>query len=112
MAEAVRDDRLDDAADEFEVGEAVVIREDFHSKSFRGVAGTIEGPAVKGGPDLPLWPVKIPVEPYRLMLHAKYLRRKSDAPIRIQATTQAKAQTNGAGGQSKSFFTRLIPWKK
>lgn len=113
MAEAARDEQPMDGADEFEVGEAVVIREDFHSKSFRGVEGTIEGPARKGGTEMPLWPVKIGVEPRRLLLHAKYLRRKTDAPVGASSTDRGDSGgNNGAGNPSKSFLTRLIPWRK
>lgn len=68
----------DDAAalkDEFQVGEPVIIREDFHSKYFQGRKGTIAGPARKGGVAAPLWPVKIDAPPYEIVIMGKYLRR-------------------------------------
>jgi|GEM_PF-5458658 len=61
--------------DEFQVGEQVVIVEDFHSKYYQGRRGTIAGPARKGGTAHPLWPLKLDVPPYEIVMMGKYLRR-------------------------------------
>lgn len=64
-----------DSLDAFQVGESVVIREDFHSKYFQGRHGTIAGPARKGGTAHPVWPVKIDAPPHEIVIMGKYLRR-------------------------------------
>ncbi len=68
-------DESADSLDAFQVGEQVIIREDFHSKYYQGRRGTIAGPARKGGVSQPLWPLKIDVHPYEIVIMGKYLQR-------------------------------------
>lgn len=72
-------DEAADSPDAFQVGEPVVIREDFHSRYFQGRRGTIAGPARKGGVSYLLWPVKLDVPPYEIVIMGKYLRRPATA---------------------------------
>lgn len=102
----------------FNVGDVVVVRQDFHSKYYRGMTGVIEGEAEKGGTAEMLWPVKIDVTPYRIYISGKYLQLKEEADR--EAAERAKerpvstgaAASNGAQSGKSSFLSRIIPWRK
>lgn len=94
----------------FEVGEAVIIREDFHSKYFRGLHGTIAGPPRKGGTALPLWPVKLAVPPYETLMAAKYLRRPTPAEREARTGNENTAAPAADGAARKSWLSRILPW--
>lgn len=98
---------------QFEVGERVVIREDFHSKYFQGLPATIAGPARKGGADALLWPLKLEVEPHEMLIHGKYLRRP-DEEIPVESVEAPQSSTSDGSNQNAkgSFLTRIIPWRR
>ena len=89
---------------QFEVGEHVVIREDFHSKYFQGLHGTIAGPPVKGGTALTLWPVKIDVKPYQTVIAGKYLRRPTDA----ERAARAASGSASTGPAKRGWLSRIF----
>lgn len=106
MAEALDQEKEAQAESEesFEVGERVVIREDFHSAYFRGLEATIAGPARKAGPSKPVWPIKLDVPPYETVMHGKYLMRLDEWEA---------SPKQGAGEQaSGSLLGRILPWRK
>lgn len=94
----------------FAVGDPVVIREDFHSKYFQGLHGTIAGPPREGGTPLPLWPVKLDVPPYETLMAAKYLRRPTPAELAARAASQNAAAAGAEGAAKKSWLSRILPW--
>lgn len=105
MAEAKRKEEENAEAEEsFEVGESVVIREDFHSAYYRGMHATIAGPARKAGPSKPVWPLKLEKPPYEIAMHGKYLIRKDEWEARQRAASSGRS-----GG---SFLGRLMPWRQ
>lgn len=106
MAEATKRKAEAEAEPEesFEVGEAVVIREDFHSAYYRGMHATIAGPARKGGSSKLVWPLQIEKPPYAIVMHGKYLMRKAD----WEASKKASSGERPGG----SLLGRLFPWKR
>ncbi len=97
----------------FEVGETVIVREDFHSKYFQGMRGIISGPARKGGTPQTLWPLKIDVAPYETVMAGKYLRRPTAEELREEegGASDSSAATGSSGAQ-RSLLSRLLPWKR
>lgn len=106
MAEALkREEEVEaDSEETFEVGETVVIRDDFHSPYYRGMHATIAGPARKAGPAKPVWPLKLEKPPFEIAMHGKYLVRKAE-----WEAGKAGSSSNRASG---SLLGRLLPWKR
>lgn len=112
---ADENETLNEEEPTFEVGESVVIREDFHSKYFQGLHATIAGPVRKGGTPQALWPLKIDVAPYQTVMAGKYLRRPSEEEI--QSLSEEGASGDGAPASTppkakKSLLGRIIPWNR
>lgn len=100
-----------EVAPKFKVGEEVVIREDFHSVYFQGLHAKIAGPSRTAGTGETLWPLRLDVKPFEMVIVEKHLRRPTDEPP-VSEPEVEEVETESADSSKQSFLSRIIPWRR